>query len=84
MATVAKFNQPLPTTAASFVDQAGSHLRNFGDHILESLVNLGEMSTAAKKARQYQALNALTDDELEIRGLRRDELVTYVFGTFHG
>jgi len=84
MATVAKFNQPLPTNAASFVDQAGSHLRGFGDQILESMVSLGEMSTAAKKARQYQVLNALTDDELEVRGLRRDELVTYVFGTFHG
>lgn len=83
MANAAKFHQPLPTNAASFVDQAGANLRSAGDRILEGLVWLGEHSGAARKARQFQALNALNDKELAARGLTRDGLANYVFGPYH-
>ena len=83
MADTAKFAQPLPANAANFVDQAGTFLRNAGDHFLTAMIQMGEATTAARKAREFRALNELSDAELEKRGLTRDGLAVHVFGTLY-
>ncbi|MEM9061538.1 MAG: hypothetical protein AAGD13_13840 [Pseudomonadota bacterium] len=80
MAHTAKFSQPLPNTSTNIVDGASRAFNRIGDRILEGMVLLGENSTAAKKARQFQALNALSDEALAKRGLKRDGLASHVFG----
>lgn len=83
MATATKFNQPLPANADNFVSQAGDFLRGAGDRIIENMIYLGEFSHGARKARRFQALNALSDAELAERGLTREGLPYFVFGPFY-
>ncbi|MGD1925281.1 MAG: hypothetical protein ACFB03_13995 [Paracoccaceae bacterium] len=80
MAETAKFSQPLPTTSSNLVDVAWHGIARIGSRIFDGLVLLGESSSAAKKAKQFQALNALSDEALAKRGLTRDGLASYVFG----
>ncbi|MEL7469438.1 MAG: hypothetical protein AAFN27_13350 [Pseudomonadota bacterium] len=80
MAETAKFSQPLPTTSSNLVDGAARSIERIGSWILEGLVLLGESSVAAKKAKEFQALNALSDEALAKRGLTRDGLASFVFG----
>ena len=83
MATATRFNQPLPANAGHFVDQAGAFLGKVGDGILTAMMYIAEGTHAAQKAREFNALCDLTDDELAARGLTRDALPAHVFGKYY-
>ncbi|MEM1298857.1 MAG: hypothetical protein AAGH68_06205 [Pseudomonadota bacterium] len=54
--------------------------KGFGARILAWLEHVGQSSSGAKAARQFTALNKLSDEELAARGLRREDLVELCFG----
>lgn len=58
----------------------GSTHKPLGARIMDWLVRVGEMSSGARAAKHYAALNALSDLELAKRGLRRDDLLDHCFG----
>ena len=45
------------------------------------MIRLAESNTQVRKA---QFLYGLSDEELAKRGLKREDIVTHVFGNFHG
>ena len=70
-------------TASNLTGRIGGFLRGAGDRLAYVFVKLGQNSHAAHKAREFQALSALSDEELGKRGLTRDGLAIHVFGPFY-
>ena len=65
--------------AATHARSGNSILASIGlffSSFFDALVAIGE---ANPKVRQAQALMALSDEELDQRGLKRDEIAHYVF-----
>lgn len=52
----------------------------FGETILNWLTKMGEKSPYADAARDYQRLNAMSDEELAAQNLKRDQLIDRCFG----
>lgn len=53
---------------------------DFGNAILNWLTKMGEKSPYADAARDYQRLNAMSDEELAAKNLKRDQLMDRCFG----
>lgn len=64
---------------ASVFQALGRGIASFGSAVFDVLVRLGE---ANSKVRQINALTQLSDEELAQRGLKREEIATYVLGPF--
>ena len=83
MSATFDFDQSLPVNANNFVARTRTFLRDAGEQFLKVMVVIGENSQGARKARAFQALSGLSDEELAERGLTRDGLVNHVFGPFY-
>lgn len=69
------------TTAPSTVNGAFSLLAAPFVAIGNWMIRLAESNTQVRKA---QFLYSLSDEDLAKRGLKREDIVTHVFGNFHG
>lgn len=83
MSATIDFDQSLPVNANTFVSQSRGFLRNAGKRFFDVMAVIGENSQGARKARAFQALSALSDEDLAKRGLTRDGLAGHVFGPFY-
>lgn len=83
MSATVKLNQPQHVGTSNVIEQIGAFLRGAGDRLLYVFIKLGENSHAAHKAREFQALSSLSDEQLAERGLTRDGLAIHVFGPFY-
>ena len=80
MATAQRFLQPHPTAATEIVHHVVHLFGEFGRMIGRAFMFLGESPAMEEKARKFQALNALSDEELAGKGLNRDQIAGHVFG----
>lgn len=51
-----------------------------GNAILDWLTKMGQKSPYADAAREYNRLNAMSDEELASKNLKRDQLLDRCFG----
>ncbi|MEO1490763.1 MAG: hypothetical protein AAFV19_01245 [Pseudomonadota bacterium] len=78
MTTATKIEQT--THTAGIIEDAGNAISRLSKRIFNGLVALGEISDSARRARVFAAMNALSDEQLAERGLKRSDLTTHCFG----
>ena len=66
----------MAVTSTNHAALPANPLRALGEAILGTLVRIAENNS---RLREAERLNALTDDQLAARGLKREEIARHVF-----